>query len=444
MAAILLASCASKSRVTGPPQFLDTSNMLSSVGCETMPVIEFEHSLKGPGVRRVWVHGDGFPTGSGEALAQDTGVLFAQLVRSPPFFATNIPTAAVRHVPSSDVFISDRYTERRTAFALKYNGREAECWFDNTAEAVRRVGCAALSAEAGDMTLVVALVKVPTGAGPGCTIGAGTSNPVTIVTHSSDKDVLVHEAGHAFAGLYDEIDGQRSFSGILDRSDRNCATDVRGLPWHVEAGTKLPTTVGPGGSGPIGAYPGCGGFKPTTQLYHPEPQCLMGSDRTKPFGAVCFAHVARALVTPGTTPTDSKYTRLLFSVVRGSPALSFIAARETFARSNTPPINVRFAARVDVGPKHISIPIAGDPFLARAYQSSQRRHSTLELSKAAVIVEVPLPLSVLRASQLNVTLFERVSDAVPADDLSLPAGEPPPDSAWRVTGRSLDVLAAYR
>lgn len=121
--------------------------------------------------------------------------------------------------------------------------------------------------------------------------GAGGS-VLTFTTHSSSVELFLHEAGHTFARLADEYEGDSGVGSVAPEPNVTSAAgldDLKWAPW-VDPDTPVPTPPDPPWTGAVtGAFEGARYY--SQGLFRPWHSCKM-RDLGAPFGDVCGeAHV---------------------------------------------------------------------------------------------------------------------------------------------------------
>ncbi|MDR1003625.1 MAG: IgA Peptidase M64 [Prevotellaceae bacterium] len=133
--------------------------------------------------------------------------------------------------------------------------------------------------------------------------GGGIYNAYTLSTahHSTFKEVVVHEFGHAFGGLADEYFYENDFNSDTYPQDvepwePNITTLVDfGSKWKdmLKQGTPIPTPVSEKRKYPLGVYEGGGySFK---GVYRPADECRMRNNTYPTFCPACERGIKRII-----------------------------------------------------------------------------------------------------------------------------------------------------
>jgi hypothetical protein len=133
--------------------------------------------------------------------------------------------------------------------------------------------------------------------------GGGIYNLVTVCTsdHELSPKVLVHELGHAFAGLADEyytsgVAYENFYNTEVEPWEPNITTLVNfGSKWKpmVDNSTPVPTPRTLQYESVTGVFEG-GGYM-AKGIYSPRQDCLMKSNRTERFCPVCQEAILKAI-----------------------------------------------------------------------------------------------------------------------------------------------------
>ena len=125
--------------------------------------------------------------------------------------------------------------------------------------------------------------------------GGGVYNYYSCTTtdHALSDHVLIHELGHAFAGLADEyyssaVSYENYYALSVEPWEPNITTLVSfGSKWKnmIEPGTPVPTPANAGYNDIIGVFEGAG--YSAKGIYRPQMECTMKGGSPSGFCAVC-------------------------------------------------------------------------------------------------------------------------------------------------------------
>ena len=334
---------------------------------------------------RVMIIGDGY-VGGGDPLAaieQTTDDAFT-FIRGTTSANLKIRTKLLKVQKTGD-----------SRLGLTYHGRPADCYFAHGADVFDRIYAHTPSDFKADF-YIVSLA----GAGG----GACSDGNVMFVRGNVTKRTLIHELGHAIAGLYDEYSFTDDPYPRKCLKWRNCSTDSASPPW-VKAGS-------------VAAFQRCDGY--LTGIYHPAAACRMSDPDAQVFCDVCRHFLDEALTSgvlgrllpPGGgctgapleahpwNPFEAKTALDVVAIIDQDDGITVVAASPAEGDAVNPQVIVgdKFAVAYD-GAKVVAVaPLAidsGDP---------SRRLSARSYSPKGKEVRVPQPYRLVRFTLADVSL----------------------------------------
>lgn len=279
------------------------------------------------------------------------------------------------------------------------------------------------------------------------TFGCATRHWAYVTAGSFGTPILEHEAGHLFAGLYDEYVSEDLQTAVYPEplECRNCSTNAKphwhklGLPepFTDDTGCKLygrgivrPTSNCRMGATGVRFCDVCKREMDRAFAYYDNPDdpggdvgCpVPGSDATdgaaSPPAAPRNLRIQGAglLFQPTPQPTPSQLVRVVVTLNRLTNAASVQRARNVTGRfiPNQRRLG-RYVYEVSEAGKTITVGVvSGDPFEAHDFRGSPR-HQVQQLDRAEVVVVIPGTVEALRAPARAVQInFYRLATTVTA------------------------------
>ncbi|HEY6140763.1 MAG TPA: M64 family metallopeptidase [Thermoanaerobaculia bacterium] len=239
------------------------------------------------------VLGDGYGTGEQATFDADVRYLLEPGALMFPPFDKHIE---VRKIPlvSQEAGVSTETIPHTTALGITFNGRQADCYFTLSPDALSKITHAARSK--GDVDYTVVLVNALGASGVGCAV----KDRIALITRNNASAAkLTHEFGHTIGDLFDEYSSAANDTSSI--SFGNCTTDedATNSPWSDLFVGTVTVPSDPQAGPEVGMYLGCN--HRDTDIFRPMKSCMMNLANDF-FCKVCFRILDRALKSPRPVP----------------------------------------------------------------------------------------------------------------------------------------------